>query len=74
MKPAYTDSNSNLLYLREDGLLFVQLSKGHRSALKELKTGMFCLFQQPYSMVKGTIYAITNTGVVLDGWEIKSCR
>lgn len=74
MKQAYTDESTNLLYLREDGLLFVQLSRQRRSAIKDIQIGMFCLFEQPYSYVKGTVYEVTTTGVVLGGWEVKSCR
>ena len=74
MKPAYTDEGTNLLYLREDGLLFVQLSKQRRSAIKDIRVGMFCLFEQPYSYVKGTVYEVTTTGVVLGGWEVKQCQ
>lgn len=74
MKQAYTDESTNLLYLREDGLLFVQLSKQRRGALKDIQIGTFCLFEQPYSYVKGTVYEVTTTGVVLGGWEVKSCR
>lgn len=74
MKPAYIDSTANLLYVREDGLLFVQLSKRHRDAIKDIQIGTFCLFEQPHSYVKGTVYEITTTGVVLGGWEVKSCR
>lgn len=73
MKQAYTDEGTNLLYLREDGLLFVQLNKQRRSAIKDIRVGMFCLFEQPYSYVKGTVYEVTTTGVVLGGWEVKSC-
>ena len=73
MKQAYTDEGTNLLYLREDGLLFVQLNKQRRSAIKDIQVGMFCLFEQPYSYVKGTVYEVTTTGVVLGGWEVKSC-
>lgn len=74
MKPAYTDTSTNLLYIREDGLLFVQLSRQRRGAIKDIQVGMFCLFEQPYSYVKGTVYEVTTTGVVLGGWEVKSCR
>ena len=74
MKQAYTDESTNLLYLREEGLLFVQLSKQRRQAIKDIQVGMFCLFEQPYSYVKGTVYEVTTTGVVLGGWEVKSCR
>lgn len=74
MKQAYTDESTNLLYLREDGMLFVQLSKQRRSAIKDIQVGMFCLFEQPYSYVKGTVCEVTTTGVVLGGWEVKSCR
>lgn len=74
MKQAYTDESTNLLYLREDGLLFVQLSRQRRSAIKDIQVGMLCLFKQPHSYVKGTVYEVTTTGVVLGGWEVKSCR
>ena len=74
MKQAYTDEGTNLLYLREDGLLFVQLSKQSRKAIKGIQIGMFCLFEQPYSYVKGTVHEVTTTGVVLSEWEVKSCR
>ena len=74
MKQAYTDEGTNLLYLREDGLLFVQLSKQSRKAITDIQIGMFCLFEQPYSYVKGTVYEVTTTGVVLSEWEVKSCR
>ena len=74
MKQAYIDESTNLLYLREDGLLFVQLSKQSRKANKDIQIGMFCLFKQPYSYVKGTVYEVTTTGVVLSEWEVKSCR
>ena len=74
MKQAYTDEGTNLLYLREDGLLFVQLSRRRRNAIKDIQVGMLCLFEQPYSYVKGTVYEVTTTGVVLSEWEVKSCR
>lgn len=74
MKQVYTDSSSNLLYLREDGLLFVQLSQRNRSAVGDICEGMFCKFEQAYSMVTGTVYEVTTTGVVLGGWEVKRCR
>ena len=74
MKQAYTDEGTNLLYLREDGLLFVQLSKQSRKAIKGIQIGMFCLFEQPYSYVKGTVHEVTTTGVVLSEWEVKLCR
>ena len=74
MKQAYTDESTSLLYLRADGMLFVQLSKQRRSAIKDIQVGMFCLFEQPYSYVKGTVCEVTTTGVVLGGWEVKSCR
>lgn len=74
MKQAYTDTSTNILYLREDGLLFVQLSRQRRDAIKDIQVGTFCLFEQPHSYVKGTVYEVTTTGVVLGGWEVKSCR
>lgn len=74
MKQVYTDESTNLLYLRKDGLLFVQLSGQRRSAIKDIQVGMFCLFEQSYSYVKGIVYEVTTTGVVLGGWEVKSCR
>ena len=70
MKQAYTDEGTNLLYLREDGLLFVQLNKQRRSATKDIRVGMFCLFEQPYSYVKGTVYEVTTAGVDLGGRRI----
>lgn len=74
MEQAYTDESTNLLYLREDGLLFVQLRKQRRKAIKDIQVGMFCLFEQPHSYVKGTVYEVTTTGVVLDDWEVRSCQ
>lgn len=73
MKPVYTDASTNILYLREDGRLFVQLSKQRRSAIKDIQVGMFCLFEQPHSYVKGVACEITSTGVVIENWEVKSC-
>lgn len=74
MPQVYTDSSSNVMYIRADGLLFVQLSRQCRKAVKNIQVGMFCKFEQPYSLVKGTVYEVTTTGVVLGGWEVKPCR
>ena len=74
MKPVYTDSSTNILYLREDGRLFIQLSKQRRSAIKDIQIGMLCLFEQVHSYVKGIAYEITSTGIVLENWEVKSCQ
>ena len=74
MKPVYTDSSTNILYLREDGRLFIQLSRQRRSAIKDIQTGMLCLFEQTHSYVKGIVYEVTSTGVVLENWEVKQCQ
>ena len=74
MKQAYTDESTNFLYLRKDGLLFVQLSKHRRSAIKDIQVGTLCLFEQPHSYIKGTVHEVTTTGVLLGDWEVKLCQ
>lgn len=73
MKQAYTDTSTNVLYLRADGQLFVQLSRQRRAAIKNIRVGMYCVFKQPHSYVEGIVCEITGTGVVLERWEVKSC-
>lgn len=74
MKQVYTDKGSNLLYIRDDGKLFVQLRPNKRQVLNSLCTEIHCVFEQPNSVVYGDIIEITSTGVVLTDWRIEQCQ
>lgn len=74
MAQVFTDSGSNLLYLRDDGLLFVQLRPRKRAALCTLNVGARCNFAQTNTVVSGDVYRVTSTGVILVNWRIEQCR
>ena len=74
MKQVYTDTGSNLLYIRSDGLLFVQFRPGKRDQLPYLVTETHCTFVQTNAVVAGDIIEITRTGVVLTNWRIEQCQ
>lgn len=71
MTPVYTDTGSNLLYIRDDGLLFVQLKPKKRELLQTVSAGTICKFARAHSIVTGVITEVTGTGVVLNDWLVE---
>lgn len=64
-------TNANLFYVREDGLLFVQLKKNHLHEHPDLESyfGRTAV-QFPNMKIEANCVGITQTGIILDDWQI----
>lgn len=63
--------NANLFYVREDGLLFVQLKKNHLHEHPDLESYFGrTVVQFPGMRVEANCVGITQTGIILDDWQI----
>ena len=66
--------SQRILYLRNDGRLFVQFAKKHYPYLKKLSIGEhYYEHATPAgAVIFGKIVEVTGTGVILDEWEVKA--
>lgn len=63
--------SANLFYVREDGLLFVQLKKTHLREHPDLESYFGRkVIQFPGMKIEATCVGITQTGIILDDWQI----
>lgn len=63
---------ANLLYIRDDGKLFVQFQRKSADPLRNrICPGMHMLWQYECGVtIEGTVYAVTTTGAVLTDWSV----
>lgn len=63
--------SANLFYVREDGLLFVQLKKNHLHEHPDLESYFGkTVVQFPGMKIEANCVGITQTGIILDDWQI----
>ena len=64
-------NHANLFYVREDGLLFVQLKKNQLHEHPDLESYFGrTIVQFPGMQIKANCVGITQTGIILDDWQI----